>query len=153
MLLRGCWRLGRPLICLRGGLQAPAQSGRRSLVSCIDRKSLPRCAGRECSGLRARRAHCHPWLVVGRHRGHHPKAHLPSPKSASLAGGSPIPSTWLASLGRPHSLLFPSVAPLALVYYSSTLSPPWSGSRASEFVLQAFCLSPVFPPAYFTGAL
>uniref|UniRef100_A0A8C9KSZ3 Isobutyryl-CoA dehydrogenase, mitochondrial n=1 Tax=Panthera tigris altaica TaxID=74533 RepID=A0A8C9KSZ3_PANTA len=37
MLLRGCWRLGRPLICLRGGLQAPAQSGRRSLVSCIDR--------------------------------------------------------------------------------------------------------------------
>ncbi|XP_053756216.1 isobutyryl-CoA dehydrogenase, mitochondrial isoform X2 [Panthera pardus] len=36
MLLRGCWRLGRPLICLRGGLQAPAQSGRRSLVSCID---------------------------------------------------------------------------------------------------------------------
>ncbi|XP_040339520.1 isobutyryl-CoA dehydrogenase, mitochondrial isoform X2 [Herpailurus yagouaroundi] len=36
MLRRGCWRLGRPLICLRGGLQAPAQSGRRSLVSCID---------------------------------------------------------------------------------------------------------------------
>uniref|UniRef100_A0ABI7XAT1 Acyl-CoA dehydrogenase family member 8 n=1 Tax=Felis catus TaxID=9685 RepID=A0ABI7XAT1_FELCA len=37
MLRRGCWSLGRPLICLRGGLQAPAQSGRRSLVSCIDR--------------------------------------------------------------------------------------------------------------------
>ncbi|GAB5577267.1 isobutyryl-CoA dehydrogenase [Prionailurus iriomotensis] len=36
MLRRGCWRLGWPLICLRGGLQAPAQSGRRSLVSCID---------------------------------------------------------------------------------------------------------------------
>lgn len=103
MLLRGCWRLGRPLICLRGGLQAPAQSGRRSLVSCIDRKSLPRCAGRECSGLRARRAHCHPWLVVGRHRGHHPKAHLPSPKSASLAGGSPHP-VHLAGFPWPPSL-------------------------------------------------
>uniref|UniRef100_A0A667I798 Isobutyryl-CoA dehydrogenase, mitochondrial n=1 Tax=Lynx canadensis TaxID=61383 RepID=A0A667I798_LYNCA len=37
MLRRGCWRLGRPLICLRGGLQVPAQSGRRSLISCIDR--------------------------------------------------------------------------------------------------------------------
>uniref|UniRef100_A0A8C0D655 Isobutyryl-CoA dehydrogenase, mitochondrial n=1 Tax=Balaenoptera musculus TaxID=9771 RepID=A0A8C0D655_BALMU len=37
MLWGRCWRVGARLRGLRGGLQAPAESGRRGVVSCIDR--------------------------------------------------------------------------------------------------------------------
>uniref|UniRef100_A0A2K6FWC0 Isobutyryl-CoA dehydrogenase, mitochondrial n=1 Tax=Propithecus coquereli TaxID=379532 RepID=A0A2K6FWC0_PROCO len=37
MLASGCRRLGARLGCLRGGIQAPAQTVHRSLTSCIDR--------------------------------------------------------------------------------------------------------------------
>lgn len=33
------WRVGARLRGLRGGLQAPAETGRRGVVSCIDRKA------------------------------------------------------------------------------------------------------------------
>ena len=39
MLWGRCWRVGARLRGLRGGLQAPAESGRRGVVSCIDRKA------------------------------------------------------------------------------------------------------------------
>lgn len=41
MLRRGCQRLGAQLCCTRRGLRA-SESGHRNLVSCIDRKALPR---------------------------------------------------------------------------------------------------------------
>lgn len=47
----GCWRLGTWLCCPRSGLRAPVDSGRRSLVSCIDRKAHP---GEQVFGTRAR---------------------------------------------------------------------------------------------------
>lgn len=120
MLRSGCWRLREWLYRSRGALRAPAKSGRRSLVSCIDRKThLVRSPGGEGVPWSERpQSACHPRLALGGHVGHHPRAHLPrpagrSPHSVHLAGFSDLP----------HSLRPPSVAPLGLVCYSSTPPP------------------------------
>ncbi|KAB1254888.1 Isobutyryl-CoA dehydrogenase; mitochondrial [Camelus dromedarius] len=41
MLRDSCWRVGARLCFLRAGVRAAAESGRRALVSCIDRAALP----------------------------------------------------------------------------------------------------------------
>lgn len=125
-------RLGARLRCPGGDLRAPAASGRRSLVSCIDRKALP--------GVQVFGTGPGPWyprprsaLIPrgGRHRGHPwpgspPPAHRPRAVTLSYPPGWPRPDLAISDLSPP-------VAPVGLLCYAPP--PPYTGwwpSQASE---------------------
>lgn len=132
MLRRGCQRLGAQLCRTRSGLRA-SESGHRNLVSCIDRKALPRVqVFRTREGPRSALS-----PPGGLHRGHLPPGspraitpglvtHAGPSSSGGQHGRYPwaitlfCPSGWLPWPPSPISDLSLSVVPLGLVCYSPT---------------------------------
>lgn len=104
MLRSGCGRLRGCFYYLHRAVRAPAKSGRRSLVSCIDRKTHSSGAGVRSLGgegvpwSERPQSACHPRLALAVTRATTPRLTCRFPNGLSPPAGLPILFTGLAFL-------------------------------------------------------